>query len=86
MLLYPSDWFIFQLNLKFAYLVSAIAAQWGLWTRIAMVYKIKPNEAPLFYEEITKVERKRRYCLRNIKLIETKAAKDENSINILFSR
>ena len=51
-----------------------------------MVYKIKQNEPPLLYEENTKTERKRRYCLKNIKLIETKAAKDELSINIQFNR
>jgi len=51
-----------------------------------MVYKSKAYEPPLFYEEHTKCERKRRYCLKNIKLIETKAAKDDNSINILFNR
>lgn len=51
-----------------------------------MVYKIKPSDPPLLYEENSKLERKRRYCLKNIKLIETKAAKDDNSINILFNR
>ncbi len=51
-----------------------------------MVYKIKPTDPPLLCEENSKLERKRRYCLKNIKLIETKAAKDDNSINILFNR
>ena len=51
-----------------------------------MVYKLKALEPPLIYEEKAKCERRRRYCLKNIKLIETKAAKDENSINILFNR
>ena len=51
-----------------------------------MVYKIKPSEPPLLYEENSRCERKRRYCLKPIKLIESKAAKDDASVNILFNR
>ena len=51
-----------------------------------MVYKLRASDPPLLYEENSTCERKRRFCLKNIKLIETKAAKDENSINILFNR
>ena len=51
-----------------------------------MVYKVKPPEPPLLYEENSRCERKRRYCLKPIKLIESKPAKDEASVNVLFNR
>ena len=31
-------------------------------------------------------ERKRRYCLNKVKLVETKAAKDADCVNVQFSR
>ena len=51
-----------------------------------MSYKSKLLLPPLHYEEKTISERKRRYCLKPIKLIETKAAKDEACVNIQFTR
>jgi hypothetical protein len=51
-----------------------------------MGYKSKLLDPPLYYEEKTTSERKRRYCLKPIKLVETKAAKDPNCVNIQFNR
>ena len=51
-----------------------------------MGYKSKLLDPPLYYEEKTTSERKRRYCLKPIKLVESKAAKDSNCINIQFNR
>ena len=43
-------------------------------------------DPPLYYEEKTTSERSRRYCLKPVKLIETKAAKAEECVNIQFNR
>ena len=51
-----------------------------------MVFKAKAREPVLYYEEKTSCERKRRFCLKPVKLIETKAAKYEECVNIQFTR
>jgi len=51
-----------------------------------MGYKSKLMDPPLYYEEKTTSERSRRYCLKPVKLIETKAAKAEECVNIQFNR
>ena len=51
-----------------------------------MSYKSKPVLPPLHYEEKTTSERKSRFCLKPVKLIETKAAKDADCVNIQFTR
>jgi len=53
---------------------------------ITMGFKSKLLDPPLFYEEKTNSERRRRFCLKPIKLIETKAAKAEDFVNIQFNR
>ena len=40
----------------------------------------------LLYEEKTPSARMRHYCLKPVKLVETKATKDEQSVNIQFTR
>ena len=40
----------------------------------------------LLYEEKTPSARKRHYCLKLVKLVETKATKNEQSVNIQFTR
>ena len=47
-----------------------------------MGYKTKLPDNTLYYEEKTVSERRRHYCLKPIKLIETKAAKDADCVNI----
>jgi len=51
-----------------------------------MGYKSRILDPPLYYEEKTVTDRKRRFCLKKIKLIETKAAKDEDCVNVQFNR
>ena len=51
-----------------------------------MVFKAKAREPVLYYEEKTLCERKRWFCLKPVKLIETKAAKDADCVNIQFNR
>ena len=51
-----------------------------------MRVKDKCGTSHLLFEESTKQERKRRFCLKRIKLVETKAAKDPDYVNIQFYR
>jgi hypothetical protein len=53
---------------------------------LTMSYKTKALLPTLNYEEKIKSERKRRFCLKPVKLIETKVAKDEDCVNIQFTR
>ena len=41
---------------------------------------------PLYYEERVTCERKRRYCIKQVKIIETKTEKDEAFVNIQLAR
>ena len=51
-----------------------------------MSYKSKQLQPLLQYEEKTVSAIKRRYCLKPVKLVETKAAKAEDCVNIQFTR
>ena len=48
--------------------------------------KTKHHDPPMYYEESSHTERKRRYCLKPVKLIETKAAKNADHVNIQVTR
>ena len=51
-----------------------------------MGFKARAKEPNLLYEEKQSCSRRRRYCLKPVNLVETKAAKDVESVNIQFSR
>ena len=48
--------------------------------------KSKHHDPPMYYEESSHTERKRRFCLKPVKLIETKAAKNADYVNIQVTR
>ena len=51
-----------------------------------MGYKTKLSDPTLYYEEKTVSDKRRHYCLKPIRLIETKPAKDVECVNIQFNR
>ena len=48
--------------------------------------KSRLHDPPMYYEESSHTERKRRFCLKPVKLIETKIAKNADHVNIQVTR